>query len=232
MGMLIRHQRHGRNRLQQQRQATSGFSLLEMVIVVAIALIISGFAIINTQGAVKDARLNGAYDTAFMQLRLARQRSIEERTRYIVTFGTPGIAGAATPFGAPTAKSIQVYSWTGAGAPSTAVQISTINLPFDIAFQAQTGLPTGAATVPDGFGNGSTAIDFDQGIPPGGGNLVMFTPDGSAHDTAGNYNSGVLYVARNTDVSSTRAITLFGTSGRIRGWRLVQVGGVATWKQQ
>jgi prepilin-type N-terminal cleavage/methylation domain-containing protein len=232
MGMRIRKQLQRRNRPHGQTTSTLGFSMVELLVVVAIALIISGFAVLNTQGAIRDSRVNGAYDNAFMQLRLARERSIAERKRYIVTFGTPAPTGALTPLGAPTAKSIQVYRWD-AGNPSPApVEVSTIDLPIDVGFQALAGLPTTTAKVPDGFGNGTTPIDFDQGVGAGGGNLVMFMPDGSAHDLLGNSNSGVLYIARNADLSSSRALTVFGTSGRIRGWRLAQPGGLATWKQQ
>ncbi len=234
MGMQTRYQDQRRIRLHRRTTNSSGFSMIEIATVLAIALIISGFAVISTQGAVKDARLSGAYDTAFMQLRMARQRAIEERKRYIVVFGLPAIAGVATPLGAPTAKSVQVFSWIalGGGGPSTATQVSTIDLPFDVAFQTISGLPTTSTTVPDGFGAGGTALDFDQGIAGPVGNMVMFAPDGSAHDTAGNYNSGVMYLARTSDLYSSKAISVFGTSGRIRGWRLVQVAGVATWKQQ
>jgi len=50
-------------------------------------------------------------------------------------------------------------------------------------------------------------------------------PDGSAHDVNGNLNSGIVYVARNGDLYSSRAITLYGATGRIRGWRLLSSGG-------
>jgi type II secretory pathway pseudopilin PulG len=206
--------------------------MIEMMIVIALVLIVTGIAFMNTQGALKDSRVNAAYNNAFMQLRLARQRAIEERKRYIVTFGLPALPLASTPLGAPTAKSVQVYRWD-AGNPSPApVQVSTLDLPSDVAFQTISGLPTGSSAVPDGFGSGITAIDFDQGVPPGGGNLVMFMPDGSAHDLLGRSNNGILYLARNGDLSSSRAVTVFGTSGRIRGWRLTLPGGVATWVQQ
>jgi prepilin-type N-terminal cleavage/methylation domain-containing protein len=231
MGMHIRRIQR-RTRLQRQRTSMRGFSMVEMMIVVALLLIVTRIAFVNIQGALKDSRVNGAYDTAFMQMRVARERAITERKRYIVTFGTPAPALALTPLGAPTTKSIQVYRWD-AGTPSPApVQVSTINLPADVAFQAIAGLPTSSSAVPDGFGSGITAIDFDQGVGAGGGNLVMFMPDGSAHDLAGNFDSGILYVARNGDLSSTRAMTVFGTSGRIRGWRITFPGGVATWSQQ
>jgi type II secretory pathway pseudopilin PulG len=224
--------------MQEHSLSMLGFSIIEAMMVVAILLIVSAFAVFNTQSAVRDARVNGAYDTAFTQLRMARERAIEERKRYIVTFGLPAIAGVATPLGAPTAKSVQVFRWdylTPAGAviPSTAaVQISTIDLPSDVAFQALSGVPVAPAAVPDGFGVGIAPIDFDQGVGGGLGNLVMFMPDGSARDLLGNSNNGILYIARNNDLPSSRAVTVFGGSGRVRGWRLTLPGGVATWNQQ
>jgi prepilin-type N-terminal cleavage/methylation domain-containing protein len=231
MGMLKRTDGQRRAQPKQRTLAMRGFSMVEMMMVIAIMIIIAGFAMVSTQGALRDARVNGAYDTAFTALRQARERAIEERKRYIVTFGTPAITGASTPLGAPTAKSVQLFRWD-AFTPSTAVvQISTIDLPSDVAFQTLSGIPVSAATVPDGFGVGAVPIDFDQGIVSGG-NLVMFMPDGSAHDLAGNSNSGILYVARNSDLKSSRAVTVFGNSGRVRGWRLSLTGGVASWIQQ
>jgi Tfp pilus assembly protein FimT len=204
-----------------------------MMIVVSIVVIIAGYAAINLQGALRDSRTNGAFDNAFMQLRLARERAIAERKRYIVTFGSPAPPLVSTPLGAPTAKSIQVYRWDNQTIPAPApVQIGTVDLPADVNFQTISGLPTSSSAVPDGWGSGVAAIDFDQGVGAGGGNLVMFMPDGSAHDMNGNSNSGILYVARNGDLTSSRALTVFGTSGRIRAWHLMKVSGVATWVQQ
>ena len=206
--------------------------MIEMMIVLAMVIIVTGIALINTQGALKDSRVNGAFDTALMQLRLARQRAIEERRRYIVTFGTPAPLTASTPLGAPNAKSIQVYRWNSGNPSPAPVQLSTVDLPTDVGFQAISGVPTSSTAVPDGFGSGIAGIDFDQGVGAGSSNLVMFMPDGSAHDMLGNANNGILYIARNGDLGSSRAITVFGISGRIRGWHLTLPGGVATWTQQ
>ncbi len=60
----------------------------------------------------------------------------------------------------------------------------------------------------------------------------MFMPDGSARDVNGNLNSGILYLARNGDLYSSRAVTLYGATGRIRGWRLLRFGGAPKWFQQ
>ena len=130
------------------------------------------------------------------------------------------------------AQSIQIFRWDAGTALSAAVQVTAVTLPNDIQFQTLAGLPNGAATVPDGFGNATVAIDLDQGVAGGGiKNQVMFMPDGSAHDVNGSLNSGILYVARNGDLYSSRAVTLYGATGRIRGWRLLNSGG-AKWFQQ
>jgi len=218
--------------LTRQRHQTGGFSLLEMVIVMALIVISASVTFMSVQGAVRDSRVNGGYENVFMQLRVARERAIAERKRYIVTLGGPAPTLALTPLGAPNAKSIQVYRWDGGNPAPAPVQISTVDLPADVAFQTISGIPTSSTSVPDGFGSGITAIDLDQGVGAGAGNLVMFMPDGSAHDMAGNFNSGIVYIARNGDLTSSRAVTVFGTSGRVRGWRIQKPGGVATWIQQ
>jgi len=97
-----------------------------------------------------------------------------------------------------------------------------------VQFAVQAGFP---GVAPDGFGTGVTAIDFDQGMGLGSQNYIMFMPDGSSQDTLGNYNSGVLYLTRPTDMYSSRSISVFGTTGRIRGWRLYNQAG-NKWVQQ
>ena len=54
---------------------------------------------------------------------------------------------------------------------------------------------------------------------------MIFYPDGSAQDDLGNFNSGVIYLTRPGDLYSSRALSIFGTTGRIRGWRLYLQSG-------
>jgi prepilin-type N-terminal cleavage/methylation domain-containing protein len=196
-----------------------GFSLLEMMVVVLILMVVTGIGFITLQPTLKQARVDSAYDTALMTLRSYRSRAINERKRYIVTFTAP--------------NTITVLYW-GVGVPVSPapVVVQTLNLPNDVQLMVQAGMPTSAATVPDGFGTGGAAIDFGQGLGAGSLNYVLFMPDGSSQDLAGNYNSGVVYLGRASELSSMRAITVFGTTGRIRGWRLYPAGGGAQWSQQ
>jgi len=196
-----------------------GFSLLEMMIVVLILMIVCGIGFISLQPALKQAHVDSAYDTTLMALRNYRSRAITERKRYIVAFTAPG--------------TITISYW-GVAVPvnPAPVVVSTLQLPLDVQFAVQAGIPTSPATVPDGFGNGGTAIDFDQGVGLGSQTYVMFMPDGSSQDTLGNLNSGVLYLGRPGDLLGMRAVTVFGSTGRIRGWRLTTPGGGAQWSQQ
>jgi type II secretory pathway pseudopilin PulG len=212
---------------------SSGFSLLEMAATIAIIMIVAAITFISVKPVLDDARVNTGYDTALTQLRGARQRAIEERKRYIVVFGLPTIAGVATPLGAPTAQSVQVFRLDAGQPPAGAVQVLNLQLPYDVRFQTISGIPTNPAQVPDGFGTGVTALDFDQGVAGGATkNMVLFMPDGSARDTVGNLNSGTLYLARNGDLYSSKSLTVLGSTGRIRGWRLVNAAGTPTWIQQ
>jgi prepilin-type N-terminal cleavage/methylation domain-containing protein len=229
-----------RTRPRQKEQMASGkqrgFSLLEMVVVLAIGLIMAAITFISLQPALKDAHVNTAYNSVLGQVRQARQRAVDNREQYIICFGTDTPHGAATPLGTPTTQSVTMFQWPSGTALSSAVEINAIQLPSDISFQTLStpapGIPTSSTTVPDGFGSGNIALAFDQGVTGGVTDQIMFMPDGTARDTTGNVNSGVLYLARTGDLYSSRSISLFGASGRIRGWRLVNKTGTPTWIEQ
>ncbi len=193
-----------------------GFSLLELMIVIAIGLTMAAVTFMALMPLFKENHVDAAYDTALSVIRNYRNQSITQSKRYIITFTAPG--------------TITVQYW-GVGVPVSPapVTVATYTLPPDIQFAVQAGFP---ASGPDTFGTGGTAIDFDQGMGLGSQNYVMFMPDGSSQDTLGNYNSGVLYLTRPGDMYSSRAIDVFGTTGRVRGWRLYKQGGINTWVQQ
>ncbi len=191
-----------------------GFSLLEMLITIAIGLIMAGVTFIVLMPLFRENHVNAAYDTTLSVIRSYRNLSITQSKRYIVTFAAPG--------------TITVQRWDYAAPVSPPpVTVATFSLPQDIQFAVQAGFP---ASAPDGFGGGTTAIDFDQGMGLGSQDYIMFMPDGSSQDTLGNFNSGLVYLTRPGDLYSSRAVSVFGTTGRVRGWRLLQTGNV--WVQQ
>jgi hypothetical protein len=201
----------------------NGFSLLELSITVGIALTMSAVSFLALRPLLNTTHVDSAYDTTLMALRNTRNLAITQSHEYIVTFNPSG-------FSAGTIL-VQYQPAAVGGVAQPIEQVITYTIPTDVQFAVQAGFP---ASAPDGFGAGAVAIDFGQGL--GGGSLayVVFMPDGSSQDTLGNYNSGVVYLTRPGDtLSNSRAITVWGATGRVRGWRLgQQAGGVWTWTQQ
>lgn len=200
-----------------------GFSLLELMITLAIGLTIAGITFISMMPMYNRNHVDSAYDTTLMALRNTRQLAISQSHQYYVNFN---------PTGFP-AGTIQItYQPPAVGGILPAVQqVTTYQIPPDISFAVMGGFP---GTAPDSFGSGITAIDFGQGLGAGSLNYVCFMPDGTSQDNLGNYNSGVVYLARTADstIYNSRAITVWGATGRVRGWRLYNQSGAATWVQQ
>lgn len=201
-----------------------GLTLLEMMITVAIGLTIGGITFMAMMPMFNQNHVDLAYDTTLMVLRNTRHLAITQSHQYYVNFNPAGFA----------AGTIQVTYQPPApsgGALPPVQQIATYTLPQDISFAVMSGFPGNA---PDGFGSGINAIDFGQGLGGGSLNYVCFMPDGSSQDSLGNYNSGVVYLSRTADTTpyNSRSVSVWGATGRIRGWRLYQQAGVPIWTQQ
>jgi Tfp pilus assembly protein FimT len=209
----------------RRRHRERGFSLLEVVTVLAISIIVSVVSVISLIPMLKQGRVTNAYNTTLSALRQARDNAIAQRTSYSVTIAN---GASSTITVTPTLSTFQ-------GAQNTTVY----KLPTDMTFNVQTGFPT---TGPDGYGSGITAIDFGYTAngSTGGQTTIYFCPDGSAQDVeggagncSGSWDGGVLYIARPGEILSSRAITLWGGTGRIRGWRLYSNGsGGYQWLRQ
>jgi prepilin-type N-terminal cleavage/methylation domain-containing protein len=201
-----------------------GFSLLELLITVAIGTTIAGITFMAMMPLFNRNHADSAYETTLMVLRDTRHLAITQSRQYYVNFDPAGFpAGTIQVTFQPPA--------VGGGALPPVQQVATYTLPSDVRFAVKAGFP---ASSPDSFGAGITAIDFGQGL--GGGSLkyVCFMPDGSSRDSLGNYNSGVVYISRTADPNAynSRSITVWGATGRIRGWHLYQAGGGPQWVQQ
>ena len=201
-----------------------GFSLLEMMAAISIILIVAGMTTMAYMPVTKQMAVTNAYNSTLTTLRRARDQASADMRTYVVQFSTPGTITVTQSMSGNTTCQL----------PPTGPVLLTTVLPSDITFHVESGVPTSnssAPTTPDQFGTAAYAIDFDQGYTPGT-TTICFNPDGSASDGLGNTNNGVVYMARQGDLYSSRAITLWGSTGRIRGWRLYNVSGVNTWKQQ
>jgi prepilin-type N-terminal cleavage/methylation domain-containing protein len=203
----------------------SGFSLIEMMVTIMISLIITGAAIMTLQPTLQHQHVNDAYNSTLTALHRAHDQAAADMRIYEVAFGPP-VVGVNPNGGTITVTQFNALT------PTT---LFTAVLPADVTYHVEPGVPTSsvtAPTTPDGFGTAAAFFDFDQ--PPGGtgaGTTIYFYPDGSAQDINGNINNGVVYLGMPGLLNTQRAVSLWGYTGRIRGWRLIQVAGVWTWSQ-
>lgn len=195
-----------------------GFSLLELLITMAIGLTMASVAFMAMMPMFTSNHIDQAYDTTLGVIRTYRNLSITQSKRYILVFTPP--------------RTITVQYW-GVGVPTSPapVTVATYTLPTDMQFATQAGFPT-APDIPGA--NATTPVQFNACTVIESGNpcLILY-PDGSSQDDQGNYNSGLVYITRPTsNMYSSRAITIFGTTGRVRGWRLYNQSGSNVWVQQ
>jgi prepilin-type N-terminal cleavage/methylation domain-containing protein len=208
-----------------------GFSLLEMLVTVSIGMVIAGITFISLAPLLNRNHIDIAYDTTLMVLRNTRHLAITQGHEYLVTFD----AGAGT-----LTVNWQPAPPVGSTTYPPVALVSTYSIPTDTSFAIKTGFPNAVANTPDGFGTGGVSVDF--GYTPAGGaggsSTIVFMPDGSARDgtspsNGGYYSSGVVYMTRPTGViTDSRAISVWGATGRVRGWRLNVISGTNTWVQQ
>jgi prepilin-type N-terminal cleavage/methylation domain-containing protein len=210
-----------------------GFSLLELMITVSISLIIGGITFMTMQPLLLQNHVNTAYEKTLMVLRNTRNLAITQGHQYQVNFFP--VVGNPAAGGTPAYMQVQYQPPAVGGIAPPIQQVMNYTLPPDVNFAAQAGIPT--ANTPDGFGAGLTAIDFESSAAPGvplSPPYVVFMPDGSAQDNNGNFiASGVVYITRPSgNMYTSKAITVWGATGRIRGWFLAQQAGGPIWEQQ
>src|SRR5260370_21387006 len=174
-----------------RRHRASGFSLIEMLTVVALIIVLASISFISFVPVMKQQRVTNAYNTTLSAMRQARDKSVAQRTSYSVTFST-----AAQP------NTITV-SPTLAGGFQGAQNTVVYQLPMDVEFDAESALASTPA--PDGYGSGLLAIDFGYTANGtlGGAQTIYFCPDGSSQDAeggagacAGSWDGGVGDIAR------------------------------------
>lgn len=189
---------------QRRRGAERGFSTVELLTAVLVIFIVSAIAILQIGPVLQSLRSDTAMRQVLDQLRQAREYSIARRQYIQVTF--PVVAGQ---------YEIVITQRNdlkpGAGAP---VVLSTVPIQKPLQF-----LLAGMPDTPDNFGN-TSAIEFGgvNGGPPLG---MLFQSDGELVD-GGTYlpvNGSIFLAAPGQPSSTARAITVMGSTGRVRGWK-------------
>jgi prepilin-type N-terminal cleavage/methylation domain-containing protein len=171
---------------------SSGFTLVEMLMVIAILGVVMAMAIGITTSFVNSSKSDSALVSAINAVEMARYRAVGERREFQLVFTPP--------------NRIQVIRIEVPGPTTTTVS----NVYLDNGQQYVKF--TGVADTPDTFGNAS-AIDF--GVTP----TIRFTSDGSLLDSSGDPVNGSVFFGDPARSSSARAITIFGATGLIHAWK-------------
>jgi prepilin-type N-terminal cleavage/methylation domain-containing protein len=194
----------------QTQTPEKGFSLLETLIVVLIALIVLGMAVIGIQTSLGNYKADAAADVVSSQLRAARETAIVRRRWVQVTFNTVSV---------PPQITYTVIPLNGEIAPPAA----TLPLSTGSQFYVFPGLPD----TPMGFGNTSPIyIGGVSGGPP----FMYFSTTGAFVSNPNPFATinGTIFVGTPNQVNTARAVTILGATGRVRtyywsgaasGWR-------------
>ena len=179
-----------------------------------IILVVSAVAIQNISGSLQASSADSAAQLVQQDMRLARQSAISDRLVYRLTFNTPGgivmdkIATISTVSGATITVS------------QTVTNVSNDAIPSTVTFHCEPGIPLD----PDGFGSVTVPVSFN------GYNQVFFQPDGSGRDTNGKVANGVVFVGVPGDLSTSRSVTLWGSTGQVHLYKLYSGSGSWYWK--
>lgn len=169
-----------------------GFTVIELMLAIAIGLMVVGMAVGAVPSMMKTARADSGIDTLMAGLRAARELSTSDRRNVQLQFvGTNSFKINRVEYPSGTLTTMRTFVFEGR-----------------VEFRLVTGVPD----TPDAFGNSSaTAI--------GANTPAMFTTDGSFVDSNGDVLNGTLFLAIPGDPLSARAVTIFGPTGAMRQWR-------------
>jgi prepilin-type N-terminal cleavage/methylation domain-containing protein len=189
-----------------------GFSMIEMLVVIAISMVIAAIAIIQARPALMQINANNAKDEVQGALRQARETAISDRRDVQVEFLT-------NPPANPPGSYVRLTRLGGLCCANTVILMMPIS--NNVIFTTFLGEPDS----PDGFGNGG-AIFFGgvAGGPPAG---MMYQSDGTftALGTGIPIN-GTVFLGVPNQPTTARAITILGATGRVRSYH---ISGTTTW---
>jgi len=181
-----------------------GYSLIELMMVVGIMGVLSGIAVAQLTTTRGNLRGDAAMRVVLSTLNSAKQMAMTQRRYMRVTFDATN-----------TQISIVREDTT-----TTTTTVSTVIFEGNAKFQLMAGLPD----TPDAFGN-SAATAFTNSVngtfasATGTNNVIKFGPDGTLVDWNGNATNGTVFTAIPNANPSARAVTVMGSTGRVRGYK-------------
>ena len=200
-GMRVIDTTQRRQELAVTRRNEAGFTLLEVLVVVALLGTLAAMAIMVSPAFLKTARADAGIEQAMDTLRLARETAISQRRNVRVVFvGLDAIQTTREDIGA-------------GGAVTGTTVLRTVQFENRMQFRVVSGVPN----TPDAFS--LSERDCQRG------SRVRHVHDSHVHERRHVRESGrgclngTIFLAIQGDSLSARAITIFGPTALIRAWR-------------
>ena len=171
-------------------ERTSGFAMIELLMVVAIGATLAGMTVIATGSALRIVRGDSGQLQVMSQIRMARELAVNQRRAMQVQFWIP--------------NEIRIVRQE---LPTGTTLVNQAFLEGNVQFLQFAGLPD----TPDGFG-ASGPVDL------GGATLAYFAADGMLVDASGTPVNGSVFLGVQDQLTTARAVTVFGGTGRVRGY--------------
>jgi prepilin-type N-terminal cleavage/methylation domain-containing protein len=192
---------HRREGARTRLRSAQGFSLIELLMVVAIIAVMGGIAIGITSDSIRTAKGRSGAEQLASFLKRHRELAISRRRNIEIAFVMPdtvqtqqrAVPDPPNPLG-----------------PNTPLE--TLYLEGRVEFRQFAGVPD----TPDAFGAGAPVIL--AGAPPTA-NPVMFTSEGSFTDVDGNPINASVFLGVPNQRTTANALTIIGTTAAVRMWR-------------
>lgn len=202
-GVSVREQRAKLDCSRRETSGQQGFSLIELMVVIAIVMVIGAMAIVQLQPALQQNRAAAGAAQVKSALRQGRETAVSARRTVQVQFFT----------GAPCQVNTACIVLTRLDPPAN---VPTVILTLPIERSVQFTLFPGEPDTPENWGNGS-AIEF--GGVAGGPPTMTFQSDGSFTDGNGNPINGTVFLGIPNYRTTAMALTILGGTGRVHSYR-------------
>jgi len=173
------------------RRPAAGFSLIELLLVVSLGAVLTGMTVFAFQAAQRQIRGDANLRLLTSVLETAREQALTQRRSIEVRF--VGVNEILT---------------VRHEVPAGETALARVFFEGNGRFTLWAGVPDS----PDGFGN-TAPVDF------GAATEMMFGPDGMFVDVAGVPVNGTVFFGLPSQPETARAVTVFGATGRVRGYR-------------
>jgi prepilin-type N-terminal cleavage/methylation domain-containing protein len=181
-----------------------GVSLTEMMLTLAVAAIVTGMAAALVTDSRRASQGDGAMRLVMAELNTARETAMTQRRIIEVQF-----------LGGMWIKTIR-HELT----LNQTTVLHTVALEGNMQFSLVPNIPD----TPDGFGNGS-AVAFGSALS------IQFNGDGSLVDSGGTPVNGTVFLSFAQKALTYRAVTVLGSTGRVRGYKWISNQNGSGWSR-